>query len=79
MTHRSLVRKCCVTQHFWRDTSTDADHVISLNAMRWFMSTTTSFDVWPEENEPEGHEEIYALYQAVERRDDGDLALTVIR
>ena len=43
------------------------------------MSTTTSFDVWPEENEPEGHEEIYALYQAVERRDDGDLALTVIR
>ena len=37
------------------------------------MSTTTSFDVWLEENEPEGHEEIYALYQAVERRDDWGL------
>jgi hypothetical protein len=33
------------------------------------MQTTTNFDVWLEENEPDGHEEIYALYQAVDFRE----------
>ena len=34
------------------------------------MTTITDFEVWLEENEPEGHEEIYALYQAVVSRND---------
>jgi len=33
------------------------------------MSSTTNFDVWLEENEPDGHEEIYSLYQAVDLRE----------
>jgi len=33
------------------------------------MSSTTNFDDWIEENDPEGHEEIYALYQAISSRE----------
>ena len=41
------------------------------------MTTTTNFEIWLEENEPEGHEEIYALYQTVVTRDDwGAYAVT---
>jgi hypothetical protein len=32
------------------------------------MTTTTDFEIWLEENEPEGHAEIYALYQTVVTR-----------
>lgn len=33
------------------------------------MTNTTDFDVWLEENDPDGHEEIYALYQAADERE----------
>jgi hypothetical protein len=33
------------------------------------MDSTSSFDDWLEQNDVEGHEEVYALYQAVEGRE----------
>lgn len=33
------------------------------------MPSTTDFEVWLEENEPDGYEEIYALYRSVEERE----------
>jgi hypothetical protein len=33
------------------------------------MSSTTEFDTWLGENDPEGHEEIYALHEAVSNRE----------
>jgi hypothetical protein len=34
------------------------------------MTDTSDFEVWLAENEPDGHEDIYSLYQAVECRED---------
>lgn len=33
------------------------------------MTDTPDFNVWLDENEPDGHEEIYALYQSVDERE----------
>ena len=34
------------------------------------MATITDFEAWLEQADPEGHEEVYALYQAVYGADD---------
>jgi hypothetical protein len=33
------------------------------------MSSTTNFEVWLDENEPDGHEEIFTLYLSVNERE----------
>lgn len=41
------------------------------------MQDTTDFEVWIEDNEPDGYEEIYTLYRSVaEREDNGIWAVT---
>lgn len=37
------------------------------------MPNTTDFEVWLEDNEPDGYEEIYTLYRSVEDRESNGI------